>query len=83
MLTTSRGPARLPWYVGLDRLGGSAFQGRADPGQQGFNLRVSPTYALTAEHFPTRARTTGFAIVDGVGHIGGGIGILVLAPLIP
>jgi MFS family permease len=49
----------------------------------GFNLWVSPTYALTAEHFPTRARTTGFAIVDGVGHIGGGIGILVLAPLIP
>jgi len=49
----------------------------------GFNLWVSPTYALTAEHFPTRARSTGFAVVDGVGHIGGGIGILVLAPLIP
>ncbi|WP_022883033.1 MFS transporter [Gryllotalpicola ginsengisoli] len=49
----------------------------------GFNLWVSPTYALTAEHFPTRARSTGFAIVDGVGHVGGGIGILVLAPLIP
>ncbi|MBO0810553.1 MAG: MFS transporter [Microlunatus sp.] len=49
----------------------------------GFNLWVSPTYALTAEHFPTRARSTGFAIVDGVGHIGGGIGILILAPLIP
>jgi len=49
----------------------------------GFNLWVSPTYALTAENFPTRARSTGFAIVDGVGHIGGGIGILVLAPLIP
>ncbi|MGN6200539.1 MFS transporter [Humibacter sp.] len=49
----------------------------------GFNLWVSPTYALTAENFPTRARSTGFAIVDGVGHVGGGIGILVLAPLIP
>ena len=49
----------------------------------GFNLWVSPTYALTAENFPTRARSTGFAVVDGVGHIGGGIGILVLAPLIP
>jgi MFS family permease len=49
----------------------------------GFNLWVSPTYALTAESFPTRARTTGFALVDGVGHIGGGIGVLVIAPILP
>jgi MFS family permease len=49
----------------------------------GFNLWVSPTYALSAESFPTRARTTGFAIVDGVGHIGGGIGVLVIAPVLP
>ncbi|HTU74903.1 MAG TPA: MFS transporter [Trebonia sp.] len=49
----------------------------------GFNLWVTPTYALTAESFPTRARSTGFGLVDGTGHIGGGIGILVLAPLIP
>lgn len=49
----------------------------------GFNLWVSPTYTLTIESFPTRARSTGFAIVDGVGHVGGGIGILILAPLIP
>lgn len=49
----------------------------------GFNLWVTPTYALTAESFPTRARTTGFGLVDGTGHIGGSIGILVLAPLIP
>ncbi|WEG08511.1 MFS transporter [Microbacterium horticulturae] len=49
----------------------------------GFNLWVSPSYAMTIESFPTRARSTGFAIVDGVGHVGGGIGILILAPLIP
>lgn len=49
----------------------------------GFNLWVSPSYALTIESFPTRARSTGFAIVDGVGHVGGGVGILILAPLIP
>lgn len=46
----------------------------------GFNLWVSPTYAMSAECFPTRARTTGFALVDGVGHVGGGIGILAIAP---
>ncbi|HSU70354.1 MAG TPA: MFS transporter [Micrococcaceae bacterium] len=49
----------------------------------GFNLWVSPTYAMTAESFPTRARTTGFALVDGVGHLGGGIGVLVIAPILP
>jgi len=38
---------------------------------------------MTAESFPTRARTTGFALVDGVGHIGGGIGVLVIAPFLP
>jgi putative MFS transporter len=41
------------------------------------------TYARSAENFPSRARTTGFALVDGVGHLGGGIGVLVIAPLIP
>ncbi|MGH3628133.1 MAG: MFS transporter, partial [Sciscionella sp.] len=46
----------------------------------GFNGWVSPTYALSAECFPTRARSTGFALVDGVGHLGGCVGILVLAP---
>jgi len=49
----------------------------------GFNVWISPTYAMTAESFPTRARTTGFALVDGVGHIGGGVGVLVIAPILP
>ena len=49
----------------------------------GFNLWVPMTYARSAESFPTRARTTGFALVVGVGHLGGGIGVLVIAPLIP
>src|SRR4051812_17032929 len=49
----------------------------------GFNLWVPMTYARSAESFPTRARMTGFALVDGVGHLGGGIGVLGIAPLIP
>jgi MFS family permease len=49
----------------------------------GFNMWVSPTYALSAESFPSRARTTGFGVVDGIGHLGGGIGVLVISPYIP
>ena len=49
----------------------------------GFNLWVPIAYSWTTENFPTRARTTGFALVDGVGHLGGGIGVLLIAPLVP
>jgi MFS family permease len=49
----------------------------------GFNVWVPMTYALSTESFPTRARATGFALVDGVGHFGGGIGVLLIVPLIP
>ncbi len=49
----------------------------------GFNVWVPMTYTWSTENFPTRARTTGFGIVDGVGHIGGGFGMLVVAPLLP
>lgn len=40
----------------------------------GFNLWVPATYARSADNFPTRARTTGFALADGVGHLGGASG---------
>ncbi len=49
----------------------------------GFNFWVPMTYSWSTENFPTRARTTGFALVDGVGHLGGGVGQLLVAPLIP
>ncbi|QKQ99010.1 MFS transporter [Metallosphaera tengchongensis] len=48
----------------------------------GFNLWVPVSYAWSAESFPTRARATGFALTDGLGHIGGGIGTVVIASLI-
>jgi len=48
----------------------------------GFNIWVPATYAWSIESFPTRARTTGFGIVDGIGHVGGGIGLLLIAPLL-
>src|SRR5699024_2096853 len=42
----------------------------------GSYLQVAYTY--TAESFPTRARATGFAFSDGIGHIGGAIGVLLI-----
>jgi putative MFS transporter len=49
----------------------------------GFNGWVPQTYAWSAENFPTRARATGFGIVDGAGHVGGGIGLMAIAPILP
>ena len=46
----------------------------------GMYLQVGYTY--TAESFPTRARTSGFAWSDGLGHLGGAVGALALPALI-
>jgi cyanate permease len=48
----------------------------------GANLWIPIIYTWSAENYPTRARTTGFALVDGVGHIGGGIGMSYVVVLI-
>jgi MFS family permease len=49
----------------------------------GFNVWVPPTFALSAESFPTRVRSAGFGLVDGLGVSGGAVGVLVIAPLVP
>jgi MFS family permease len=49
----------------------------------GFNVWVPPTFALSAESFPTRVRSAGFGLVDGIGVLGGATGVLVIAPLVP
>ena len=46
----------------------------------GLYLQVAYTY--TAELFPTRARSSGFALSDGIGHTGGALGALALPGLI-
>ncbi len=45
----------------------------------GFNMFVPMAWAWSAENYPTRARATGFALVDGIGHVGGGVGIILIA----
>jgi MFS transporter, putative metabolite:H+ symporter len=47
----------------------------------GFNFWVPMTYSWSTEIYPARARATGFALVDGVGHIGGGVGTIVVVAL--
>ena len=39
---------------------------------------IGIAYMYTSESYPTRARTSGFAMGDGLGHIGGAIGALYL-----
>jgi len=46
----------------------------------GLYLQVAYTY--TAENFPTRARASGFALSDGIGHGGGALGALVLPTVV-
>ena len=48
----------------------------------GMDFWVPITYAWVTESFPTRARATGFALADGGGHIGGGVGLIITAALI-
>jgi putative MFS transporter len=48
----------------------------------GFNVWVPPTFALSAESFPTRLRSAGFGLVDGLGVTGGAVGVLVVAAVI-
>lgn len=47
----------------------------------GTYLWLPTTYTWTTENYPTRARATGFALVDGVGHVGGGIGTTFITSL--
>lgn len=48
----------------------------------GGGLTYLAGYLMSSESFPTLARSTGFAISDGLGHLGGAIGPLLLFPLI-
>lgn len=47
----------------------------------GAYLWLPLTYTWSTENYPTRARASGFALVDGLGHIGGGMGVSFIVPI--
>lgn len=74
------------WLVGMLVVGTLASEGVLIVGSflaslaLGLYLQVAYTY--TAENFPTRARSSGFALSDGIGHGGGALGALLLPTVV-
>lgn len=48
----------------------------------GMDFFVPITYTWVTESLPTRARATGFALADRLGHLGGGIGLVIVGSLL-
>ena len=76
----------LVWLAGMIVVGTLASEAALTVGSflaslaLGLYLQVAYTY--TAESFPTRARASGFALSDGLGHGGGALGALVLPTVV-
>ena len=76
----------LIWLAGMLVVGTLASEAALTAGSflaslaLGLYLQVAYTY--TAESFPTRARASGFALSDGLGHGGGALGALVLPTVV-
>ena len=74
------------WLVGMLLVGSAGSEAVVIAGAflastaLGMFLQVGYTY--TAESFPTRARASGFALCDGLGHGGGAIGGLLLPSIV-
>jgi MFS transporter, putative metabolite:H+ symporter len=72
----------LVWLVGMVLIGTLANETvlviGAFLGALGLGMWLQVAYTYTAENFPTRSRSTGFAVSDGVGHAGGAVGGLAL-----
>src|SRR6266704_3649698 len=46
------------------------------------DIFVPIAYAWSTENYPTRARAAGFALVEGGGHIGGGLAVILIGSII-
>jgi len=48
----------------------------------GFNMVMPIAFTLTAESFPTRARASGFALSEGLGHVGGALSMFAASAIL-
>jgi MFS transporter, putative metabolite:H+ symporter len=74
------------WLVGMLTLGTLAsdvvISGGSFLASMALGMYLQVAYTFTAESYPTRARTSGFALSDGLGHLGGAVGALLLPLLV-
>ncbi len=74
------------WLVGMVMIGTASSEAVVIVGaffaSTALGMFLQAGYTYTAESFPTRARTTGFALCDGIGHGGGALGGLVLPSVV-
>jgi putative MFS transporter len=74
------------WLAGMLLIGTAASEAVVIVGaflaSTALGMFLQAGYTYTAESFPTRARTSGFALCDGIGHGGGALGGLVLPSVV-
>jgi MFS family permease len=74
--------ATVVWFVGMLLVGsfvdGAVISAGSFLAAVALGSYLQVAYTFTAESFPTRWRATGFALSDGIGHIGGAVGALLL-----
>lgn len=73
------------WFAGLllfaTKIGDLLFVG-SFLASLALGMYLQVAYTFTAENYPTRARSSGFALTDGIGHVGGAFGALFLPFLV-
>jgi MFS transporter, putative metabolite:H+ symporter len=76
----------LIWFAGMALIGSLASSGIIMLGSFlasfSLGLFLQIAYTFTAESYPTKSRASGFALSDGIGHMGGVIGALALPILV-
>ncbi|MDE1858384.1 MAG: MFS transporter [Thaumarchaeota archaeon] len=74
------------WLVGMLAFGSLANDYVIEAGSflasMALGMYLQLAYTFTVESYPTRARTSGFALSDGLGHIGGAVGALALPVIV-
>jgi MFS transporter, putative metabolite:H+ symporter len=74
------------WLVGMILIGAASGEAVLIVGaflaSTALGMFLQAGYTYTAESFPTRARATGFALCDGLGHGGGALGGLILPTIV-